>query len=609
MIPDAIAEGFKLLTSAGLVEVTQELADAGDGHYRFRCLAPVPIPNAEGLPGAAEVEVSIPGAFPFVPVEVFPVDPAVRGFPHQDAETHKLCLREERHAPCDPSRLCTYVQWTVDWLASAAAGELLAPGDPYELPDFSRRELRPALPSKKSVWFAESEESLGLWKSHIGSTGTAEVVELGSPPVLLAVRFIAKDGSLIWQPRFSETFGGKPSPLCARWLLLPRITCFRHRPPQIYKELQQMLITGGAAQLEELYHELWLSRESNAKFSVLLVGTVIPRRVGEAPTEVHWQPLLLENGTAPTPDFHSKWAPVKQEQQWRRFVRRGGIDENKQLPWGTSTNVAEERLRSRGAVAGPLQTSKVMIVGCGALGSVFAELLVRMGARAVSLLDKDHCELGNLARHTLDGRSIGINKAVSLAMRLAPGAPFCTIRAFQVQIPQFETEDGRLALSALREAEVIIDCSANESAFEWLSQFGRRHGKRLAHIFISFDALFLTLAVSGRHTSCAKTLRAFYEKLRGGGLGMGAEELREYLREPSKEELVIPGAGCWHATFPARLNHIQTLTAIAFDVLEDILKRPPRCDGWAYVFRRGSFGGDAVQRRTIVEQTCFGMFR
>ena len=39
-----------------------------------------------------------------------------------------------------PDLIC-YVKWAIEWLNDAAKGILLKPGEPYELPDFSRKLL------------------------------------------------------------------------------------------------------------------------------------------------------------------------------------------------------------------------------------------------------------------------------------------------------------------------------------------------------------------------------------------------------------------------------------------------------------------------------------
>lgn len=68
-----------------------------------------------------------------------------------------------------------------------------------------------------------------------------------------------------------------------------------------------------------------------------------------------------------------------------------------------------------------IAASRVLIVGCGALGTVMAELLVRAGVGFVRVVDRDLVELTNLQRQTLFDESdaaAGLPKAVAAARRL-----------------------------------------------------------------------------------------------------------------------------------------------------------------------------------------------
>ena len=62
-----------------------------------------------------------------------------------------------------------------------------------------------------------------------------------------------------------------------------------------------------------------------------------------------------------------------------------------------------------------LLKSKIAIIGCGALGTVAANNLVRAGVGKISIIDRDFVELNNLQRQILfDEDDIGIPKAVAL---------------------------------------------------------------------------------------------------------------------------------------------------------------------------------------------------
>src|SRR5438552_13945840 len=68
-----------------------------------------------------------------------------------------------------------------------------------------------------------------------------------------------------------------------------------------------------------------------------------------------------------------------------------------------------------------LSKSRVLLVGCGALGTVIAEQLVRAGVGFLRICDRDVVELTNLQRQTLFDEAdaaAGAPKAVAAARRL-----------------------------------------------------------------------------------------------------------------------------------------------------------------------------------------------
>ncbi len=68
-----------------------------------------------------------------------------------------------------------------------------------------------------------------------------------------------------------------------------------------------------------------------------------------------------------------------------------------------------------------LQASRVLICGCGALGSVLANTLGRAGIGHLRIVDRDFLELNNLQRQVLydeDDVAAGIPKAIAAAAKL-----------------------------------------------------------------------------------------------------------------------------------------------------------------------------------------------
>lgn len=65
-----------------------------------------------------------------------------------------------------------------------------------------------------------------------------------------------------------------------------------------------------------------------------------------------------------------------------------------------------------------LKTSKVIVIGCGALGTVICNSLVRAGVGHIKIVDRDYIELSNLQRQTLfDEKDIADNLPKAIAAK------------------------------------------------------------------------------------------------------------------------------------------------------------------------------------------------
>lgn len=602
-----ITDAFERLTNSALVQVTRTLTltAADKDAFEFGFSTRVPQPNAENLPEVVEFKGIIPSVFPFKPVDIFPLSPEVFGFPHQDAETGKLCLKEEAQAPCTAERLKVYVEWSLEWLRDAAQGNLLKNGDPYELPDFSTKRLQERPLLKNDVWFVENGESFPHWQNRVGETGLVELVHLRTPSVLFARLFKGPDGAE-WKASVSPTFSVEGDKLSAAWILLPSLTFYRNRPPQTFKEICEKCAPLGI-NLASILRDLCMGHHNENPYCVLLVGAPIPTVVGATATEIHWQPMFLKTVYGEPSDKGHKYGKEKRGKLFRVRQMESHFSGNDLIPWARSENVSEQRLISRGGLTDSLRSSNLVFVGCGALGSALAEQFIRAGARDIVLIDKDKFEPGNHNRHTLGGCYFGEGKATALRIGLQAGSPHCRLRSHVVSIP---SPDSKVAIDDLKQADAILDLSANESAFQWLSSFSAQKHRRLVHMFISSNAKFLTIVFSGKGTAARLAFRSFCKLAKKGAIvGLLADEVDEYFREPGQEELVIPGAGCWHATFPARWNHIQSLVGVAFDVLEDVLSAPQKSGGMVVLLRRIERGDHPSPRGSVIEEIHRGLYR
>ena len=105
-----------------------------------------------------------------------------------------------------------------------------------------------------------------------------------------------------------------------------------------------------------------------------------------------------------------------------------------------------------------LGAARVLVAGCGALGTVVSESLVRAGFGVVTIVDRDLVEWSNLQRQTMfteqDARR-GVPKAEAAKARLAQLNSGTVVRAFV---------DDLRASNALRyaqDADLIVDCLDN----------------------------------------------------------------------------------------------------------------------------------------------------
>ena len=517
----------------------------------------------------------------------------MNGFPHQEAESKKLCLPEEHLAPRDAQRLVCYVKWAIEWLEDAANGTLLKSGDPYELPAFSYGFSSIKCP----LIFEESSDSYKKWEPHIGKSGHVECFWGAEIPAIFAVRFCDEDGSLIRQSEFSTGVLKKDAKIDGKWIIVPDIRYERHRPPQTYREMAE-LCSKNDLNFYPILKEAW-NLENSHKFGILLVGFPIPKEVGNPPTEVYWQPLFFQNYKgvkSQRGQQRSKSQSRKPDKIWQRLRNNGNFAPSQQLPWGTAENVARERLYARGPYPLTVQSTSIAFFGCGALGSSVVELLARGGVNEINLFDQDLTNFGNLCRHTLDGSSVSMNKAEALAARLSRANPLSTIKGYPVRIPLNSCSDEAIH-RVLAETDVFVDCTTSEAAFDWLDQYAVENNKRLISLFFNFHAELLTICISGDSTSCGDIFSDLKYAVQEEYTSL---DPKVYFRDPPKEEQIIEGAGCWHPTFPARNAHVQILAAHAVDILSDSIDSKQKM-GLAVIVKRQSVTQNGIQSGPLVE--------
>ncbi len=103
-----------------------------------------------------------------------------------------------------------------------------------------------------------------------------------------------------------------------------------------------------------------------------------------------------------------------------------------------------------------LMASKILVVGCGGLGSAACLYLAAAGIGQLVVADGDCVESSNLQRQVIYRTSdIGLNKAQATAVQVKLLNPNCKVRAVQT----FLAEE-QLNLEVML-ADVVLDCSDN----------------------------------------------------------------------------------------------------------------------------------------------------
>jgi hypothetical protein len=124
----------------------------------------------------------------------------------------------------------------------------------------------------------------------------------------------------------------------------------------------------------------------------------------------------------------------------------------------------------------PLSSARILIVGCGALGSVVAEQLARAGVGKLILIDGDVLDAGNLVRHAASLAEVGLTKASAVAHLVRSASPGTSVEPLDFLVGTARSGDQGLSASstaelvaAVNRVDVIVDATAEIAVHEVLS--------------------------------------------------------------------------------------------------------------------------------------------
>lgn len=417
------------------------------------------------------------------------------------------------------------------WVHDAAAGALTKKSDPFELP------YLPCGSSGARLGFREDESSLEVWTKEECEFGFATLAEAGKMRVV--TRFETAAHSLIHAPEWGDAVGGNE--LLAGWIRFPSAPVLEPwQAPRTWGELREVAEAQGVS-LDDALRRLSKRLRDRARHH-MFIGFPIPDEVGGPDVAMHWFALLLPRLTRKGSGGVSK----KPGALYRRDAQTV-LSDSESIQWLPTANVAPGELRRRGHFGKELSSSRTVLLGSGAVGSVAGEIVVRGGVSKVSVVDGQLLEVGNLVRHMLDLDSVGESKASALAKKLSRIAPDVVAK---VVFGEFYTGAGGEVEEALEDASLVLDCTASDDVLRELGERSWPAETTIVSMAVGYGASRLYLyAASGADFDAEQ----FFDELsRWSSLDETQAEQGSEIRE---------GRGCFDSVFPGRFDQISGLVA------------------------------------------------
>jgi hypothetical protein len=107
---------------------------------------------------------------------------------------------------------------------------------------------------------------------------------------------------------------------------------------------------------------------------------------------------------------------------------------------------------------------RVLLIGCGSLGSPLAKALARAGVGHFDIVDSQLMETENTSRHELGMREVGQGKAPGLARKLIQDVPALKARGFVADAASWTTKNCRPG-----NYDLIVECTAESSVRTFMS--------------------------------------------------------------------------------------------------------------------------------------------
>ncbi len=550
--PKEVVRAIRVAESCQFCRFLGDLKKEPSGEYSIEAyVGPERRPLSGPSPRWYRVRFLIPERFPYAVAHAVPIDPDLRWNPHQNGDWDKL--GERANAMCPPRQsevyleelLLPYVRHAHRWISDALDGRLTFPDQRYEFPHLVVR-------GKGTKIYAEGGRSMleRVKETRRGRAWLNRVNNDGVPAGLHRVTEIRRTGTDddpdAWSSAMREgVFGKEESAGWAAWAFVgDPVAAAPHRPYLAWEDFSDQNQRNIVAALED-------ASVYEHRLTILLLAFAVPRYWGGSPDHVVWQAVDLEGfGPGIFVPPAKGFRPTADPRRWPRFKKF--LRKNRDLKWLACTDVSREALLSRSApgTGQELGELRVAVLGAGAVGSVLARSLSKLGLAHLLLVDKELLEPGNLVRHEGMAFQVERPKASSTAALLMP--------------PQGEEPEGfdrdvvkawPKVLGRIVGYDLVIDATGDAGVHELLSASPELREASLAWCYVKPGPDFGLLAL--RRPRSSRTLAKAKERLEGEC----GEELWEQFRGNLGDEgrVVWPEPGCYHPTFSAPYHRLRMM--------------------------------------------------
>lgn len=601
--PEDLRASLLALGGMPAVEIMRGWAwEPSVGRWVLLCRLTPPIAPSALIPAVTDWYVLVERQYPWGSLKIHPAkDGGIsQTFPHQSYNakgalqhpwrTGDLCLTTDVRVlnrtgldtePFDSyHRLRWHVERALAWLMAASRGDLAAAGDHFELP-----QLPPSESSRNLIAFHENGLSFQTWLASLVRVGLVDLGCLRHTPDIRYVRsFQTLHRAEIYRPRWGRALAHVKDMETGIWVRLNECPIVPPwQAPMKWEQLRRAVAAQGLDLDKLLKAAAGYIRDG--KSHPLLVGFPIPDRIGDLPDQIQWLAVslpILSRGARTANGFRPN-----EQGYWQRD-RTDLIADPRTISWQTTENWSQRELTARGRLPEGIASGSAAIIGGGALGSAVAELLLRAGINSITVIDGDLFHAGNLVRHTLLLGDLKASKAAALATRLNSASPHADVQAVPAHFPDLD----EAGMARIQEANIVLDCTGSDEVLQALAT----HTWQTQKTFIS-----LSLGLHARRLFCfSVTAYEFSVSTFQRKIGPWLERERD---EAAGEELPREGIGCWHPVFPARVDDIWMLAAVAVKQIEAVMASSGRSPELV-VFEQAADETGFIGVKRIAEASC-----